>query len=463
MGARVLVIDDSPTLRRVVGAILAKHEYEALTAPDGQAGLDLLAADKVDLVLLDFVMPRMNGYQFCRELRARAEHRSLPVVLMSAKAEKIRDQFLSQTGALDAITKPFDARALIAVVEGALQRAAAGRVPTPPEPAAMASEEALSQPIESVRPDKMVEREGPPSGDSRADLAEALAPALAAELAAGGVAGADEARIASLVRTALDSPRVAAVVARLGARARPSGGQEVLTGDVAAIPLGEILQVLQMQRQTGVLETTNGKVEVTISLRDGFVDLAQAKHASPEFRLGRYFVDSNLLTRGQLEEAVRESAASKRLLGDTLVQTEVVTREDLQRALIRQTSEMIYDVLRWRTGRFTLLRDASVPEAESARLGLPVASIVMEGFRRVDEWRLIEESFQFDEVLVRNEAAIGTLRPDELTRSERVVLDSVDGRRTIREIIEEAQLSSFDTCKTFYRFLQSRLVRRRAA
>ena len=80
------------------------------------------------MVLLDIVMPRMNGYQFCREMRADEALRHLPVVLMSAKGDKIRGQFVQQTGAIDAITKPFDARGLLAVVEGALQKTAEGRI-----------------------------------------------------------------------------------------------------------------------------------------------------------------------------------------------------------------------------------------------------------------------------------------------------------------------------------------------
>src|SRR6478752_1097905 len=122
MSARILVVDDSPSTRPGVSSILVAREYEALVAEDGQAALELLGTEKVDLVLLDFVMPRMNGYQFCRELRANQELKNLPVVLMSAKGDKIREQFVEQTGAIDAITKPFDARGLVAVVEGALKR-----------------------------------------------------------------------------------------------------------------------------------------------------------------------------------------------------------------------------------------------------------------------------------------------------------------------------------------------------
>ncbi len=70
--ARVLVIDDSPTILKVVSAILARHGYEPAVAKDGIQGIELIKkGTKYDIVLLDFVMPRMNGYQFCRRGSAR--------------------------------------------------------------------------------------------------------------------------------------------------------------------------------------------------------------------------------------------------------------------------------------------------------------------------------------------------------------------------------------------------------
>ena len=163
MSARILVVDDSSTIRKVVGAILNAHAYEAVLASDGVEALELLNAEdaqKVDLVLLDFVMPRMNGYQFCRELRAHPEHRSLPVVLMSAKGDKIRGQFVQQTGAIDAITKPFDARGLIAVVEGALKKHTEGRGRPVPEAHAMPEDEESSN-AENFRPSRSSFSEDP--------------------------------------------------------------------------------------------------------------------------------------------------------------------------------------------------------------------------------------------------------------------------------------------------------------
>src|SRR3954465_1019226 len=148
--ARVLIVDDSPTILKVVSAILARHGYEPAAARDGLAGIEMIKrGPKFDLVLLDFVMPRMNGYQFCRELRSNPAHRSLPVVLMSAKGDKIRGQFVQQTGAVDAITKPFDARALVAVIEGALAKTAEGRARPVPEGAKMPDEDTIA---DSMRP-----------------------------------------------------------------------------------------------------------------------------------------------------------------------------------------------------------------------------------------------------------------------------------------------------------------------
>src|SRR6188768_2196494 len=142
MSARILVVDDSPTIRRVVGSILEARSYQPLLAGDGQEALEMLGTEAVDLVLLDFVMPRMNGYQFCRELRADPELKNLPIVLMSAKGDKIREQFVEQTGAIDAITKPFDARGLVAVVEGALKRQEEGRAGPVPDVESMPADDA---------------------------------------------------------------------------------------------------------------------------------------------------------------------------------------------------------------------------------------------------------------------------------------------------------------------------------
>jgi hypothetical protein len=151
------------------------------------------------------------------------------------------------------------------------------------------------------------------------------------------------------------------------------------------------------------------------------------------------------------------------LLGEKLVEAALITKEDLTDALNRQSSELIYDVLRWPYGRFAFTREPFRPEAESAKLGLSVSALVLEGFRRVDEWRLMESTINFDQVIGVNQVMLEGLGLDQLTRAERLVLDAVDGTRTVNEVIQESAVSSFDAIKTIYQFLQSRVIRARIA
>src|SRR5262249_46201641 len=116
-GELVLVIDDSPTITKVVQLVLTKAGYQVQTAADGEAGLESVRTQRPDLILLDFVMPRMNGYQFCRELVADSKLRDIPVVLMSAKGDQVGERFVKVMGIVDYITKPFSPEAITAVVQ----------------------------------------------------------------------------------------------------------------------------------------------------------------------------------------------------------------------------------------------------------------------------------------------------------------------------------------------------------
>src|SRR5258706_9039502 len=116
-GELVLVIDDSPTITKVVQLVLTKAGYQVNTAPDGEAGLEAVRAQRPQLILLHFVMPEMNGYQSCRELVGDPKLRDIPVVLMSAKGDQVGERFVKVMGIVDYITKPFSPEAITAVVQ----------------------------------------------------------------------------------------------------------------------------------------------------------------------------------------------------------------------------------------------------------------------------------------------------------------------------------------------------------
>ncbi len=462
MGARILVVDDSPTIRKVVASILEARAFETVTAEDGQDALEKLdAGAEVDLVLLDFVMPRMNGYQFCRELRTKNGLKNLPVVLMSAKGDKIRGQFVQQTGAIDAITKPFDARGLVAVVEGALKKHVEGRARPVPEGDTMPDEETVA---ESVAPSSMVPSEDP--AQRRSQTAFEFGAALARLVTPGLTkiaGGASQELVHEAVLQAITPESMGALSSLLRSLDFGADTQEVLAGDISVISIAEILQLLHLQRQTGALVISNRKAEITLFVREGNVDLAASRGVRDEFLLGRYLVQSNAIGRDDLDSVLSQRTGTAKLLGDRLIELGLVDEAGVNHALTRQTSELVYEVVRWKDGRFTFT--VGLPqEVQSTRLALSTSALVMEGFRRVDEWRLIEGTFDFDEVLFKDPVAIENVGTDsELTSREQQVLDAIDGERTVREVVDSMEGSSFDVCKILYQLINSRLVRRKAA
>ncbi len=462
MGARILVVDDSPTIRKVVATILAAQDYEAITAEDGQAALaKLKAGEEIDLVLLDFVMPRMNGYQFCRELRAQPDRKSLPVVLMSAKGDRIRGQFVQQTGAIDAITKPFDARGLIAVVEGALKKHEEGRGRPVPEASAMPDDETIA---EAMAPSLAVPSDDPALRRSQTALefGSALARLVTPELVRVTGGSADSKRFTEAIQHAITPENMGTLSVLLRALDFGENTQEVLAGDIAVISIAEILQLLHLQHQTGALLITNRKSEITLFVREGNIDFARSRGVRDEFLLGRYLVESGAISREDLDTVLAQRSGSRRLLGDVLKELGLVEPEAITHAVTRQASELVYEVVRWKTGRFTFTVGIP-PEVSTVRLGLSTSALVMEGFRRVDEWRLIEGTFDFEEVLARDEGAIERVGTEsKLTKREQAVLEAIDGERTVREIVDFMEGSSFELCKIIYQFLNSRLVRRRS-
>jgi CheY-like chemotaxis protein len=488
MPPRVLVVDDSTTIRKVVERTLSRAGYDVALASDGQDGLEEAQRVPPDLVLVDFVMPRMNGFQMAMALRNVANLRHVPIVLMSARAEKIAGQFMSQTGAVDAINKPFSPEALLAVTAHALDRAPAA-LTTPgaspfdsPDDTTEAGSRPSAPPFGTAFDTGSFARVSsvPPAAERGSDpdvlrrLRAEGAVKAAGTLADGLISAIERATGVTVDSSVLTGALLAdgseAFVAMLaGASSKSPGtlGIVALEGRIEHVGLGDVLQLMQMQQQSGVLEIERGQRTAWISLRRGLVDLASARGVDPEFLLGRYLIEEELLEREDLDHLLRSrvepprTGGTRKLLGDQLVKLGYITAEDLQRALVRQTSELVYHVLRWSDGRYRFARFATRPEADAARLGLPIASVLMEGLRRVDEWRLIEEQIHsFDVVFERNGDVIASLDLDALSREERAVLSHVDGRRTVREIVEESRLGSFECCKALFQFATSRMVRR---
>ena len=113
---KILVVDDSRTALFMVTTILRKERYELVTACDGEQALEMAAAERPDLILMDVIMPRKTGFEACRELKRREDTKGIPVILVTTRGEGENVEAGFQSGCNDYVTKPSNALELITKV-----------------------------------------------------------------------------------------------------------------------------------------------------------------------------------------------------------------------------------------------------------------------------------------------------------------------------------------------------------
>ena len=113
---KILVVDDSRTALFMVTTILRKERYELVTANDGEQALEMAAAERPDLILMDVIMPRKTGFEACRELKRREDTKAIPVILVTTRGEGENVEAGFQSGCNDYVTKPINAQELLTKV-----------------------------------------------------------------------------------------------------------------------------------------------------------------------------------------------------------------------------------------------------------------------------------------------------------------------------------------------------------
>jgi DNA-binding response OmpR family regulator len=116
----VLIVEDEPHIVLSLEFVLRRGGYETAAAADGEQGLALARALRPDLVLLDLMLPRLNGYDLCRALKADAALRDVPVVILSAKSQEAEIRKGLELGAAAYVTKPFGNAEVLELVRGVL-------------------------------------------------------------------------------------------------------------------------------------------------------------------------------------------------------------------------------------------------------------------------------------------------------------------------------------------------------
>jgi CheY-like chemotaxis protein len=468
-GEQLLVIDDSPTVLKVIEATLARLGYRIASATGAAAGLALAREleTRPALVLLDAAMSDRDAVACCQDLVAIPRLAGVPIVLMVPKGGDPEDRLALAPQVVDYVTKPFSPDALVALAARLIGPASASPV------SAVRDTQTASEPATTTTA---------ASGRTRAEDAHlhVAFDALRGEMAHRIESYREESSkwdLRELVQGALDDDTLERMLTTLEVRRGGAGGGralggdgQALAGDLSAITISEVLSWLQEKSLTGCLRMVDGDAHVEIYLQRGRVDFAAAAGVGEDLLLGRFAVEEGALTpealTAVLDERARATGASP-LFGADLIARGLLTEAQLRQAMSRQSSEVVYETVRWASGRFSFqaMAAAAFPDvARSAALSLSIDSLLLEGFRRVDEWRVIEREIDdFDLIFVPNEAKIAEVARGQLTGDEIAVLEFVNGRTAVKEIIRTLRMGSFDVSKILFRLLRTRLIRRRVA
>ncbi len=121
MEKKILVIDDEPLVLEVLKIRLKMKNYEVITASDGAEGIESAMREKPDLIILDIIMPGLDGYQVCRKLKEDIKTKAIPVIMLTALGQSAEREKGYSSGAYGYIFKPFDDEELLNSIEEALK------------------------------------------------------------------------------------------------------------------------------------------------------------------------------------------------------------------------------------------------------------------------------------------------------------------------------------------------------
>ena len=130
MTSRVLVIEDEPDIRKTIDYNLSKESYEVIQASSIEEGENALASNKIDVIILDLMLPDGSGLTLCRDIKSEPNTKNIPVIILTAKTEEVDRVVGFELGADDYVTKPFSVRELILRVKAILKRGVSTEIKT---------------------------------------------------------------------------------------------------------------------------------------------------------------------------------------------------------------------------------------------------------------------------------------------------------------------------------------------
>jgi len=325
----VLVVDDSPTVRRLVRLVLTQGGYDVITAENGEEGLETARREAPSLILVDFVMPKMNGFEFCKNIRADSNLCNIPIVLITSKSKEVGKGFKENFGISYYLHKPFEPETLMKI-------------------------------LKSVLPDKEKE--------SRADSDGASAECpLTASLQESNPAGADKARSREVnpdyhgntavwesISKELTALLKSAVIQTLKETDRARSTGRILSGDIMYISVADIIRFAGISGISGKLSVLTDAFNAELYLEDGEVAYASISRPGHRACLEELILKDSTSQSADMLSCLAEAEGSSLTAGTLLLERGLITEDALSDYYKRLSEDALNEALSATSGHFSI-------------------------------------------------------------------------------------------------------------
>jgi len=426
-GEKILDIDDSPTVQKLIEMILSSQGYKVILASDGEEGIAKARAERPSVILVDFVMPKMNGFQVCKTLKEDPEFQDTPIILVTSKGDKVGSKFVDVLGITEYFTKPFQPEELLAKIREVIDN--------------------KKEPSSTPQP--------------TTEAARDIKPALSASGPQSAPSGL-ETMVRTIVEKVLDEfikKAMPDMIRKELGKLHPleSAG---IQGNLASFRIVEVLQMLGLQRQTGRLAISRSDENAEIYFKDGSIVFASSNSGGSKTGLEGLLKRSCRITDDGIRHVLRIAEITSQPIDRILVKEKMLDLRAFADCLKRHTESAVYKIMAWNDGTFFF--EKAPPPQFATPMQLKVDDLLLEGARRADEWTLIQQKIPNFTIVF--EPMIGDA--DELTTrgmsdTDMKVFSLIEGKRSVQAIIDDSYLSEFEVAKSMFILLSVNLIRKK--
>jgi hypothetical protein len=243
-----------------------------------------------------------------------------------------------------------------------------------------------------------------------------------------------------------------------------------LQGDLRDFSITEIIQLIGQQFKTGVLNVQHSRRKVEIYFVDGMIVHVFSNYRARKDHLGEILVKAEIITQGQLDQALKIQEETLQYLGEILIDLQWLKKEEVLRVIQNQIYDTIYDLFQWGEGNFRFdLR--LVEKYRKIPLALSPENALLNVLRMLDEWSEIERKISSPYIVFEKVPAeemgeqydiekLGEINGEKMSPETEVVQGLVDGERTVQEIVDRSLLGKFQVYDSLAKLEEGGFVRR---